>query len=147
MCNWVLLTLVKKTDLKPHGRYWGKLGIKRNFLIFCYKPGCPLVLQCWVDVDCLTSGEEGSANVPLPSHIIMAMERGIFVSGEAQAKTVGEAAVDLSGLVSCCCYLEVKVRGNTSFGWWLMHFSCNSTWEKAQIRCLNPGWSVSCDCW
>ena len=90
-------------------------------------------------MDCLASGEEDSANVTLPSHIVMAVYRGVFGSREAQAKRAGEAAVDLSVLFSCCCYLQVKLRRNIRFGWWLMHFSCNSTWEKAQIRPLNPG--------
>lgn len=34
VCNWVLLTSVKKTDLQPLGRYGGKIGIKRKFVVF-----------------------------------------------------------------------------------------------------------------
>lgn len=57
-------------------------------------------------MDCLASGEEGSANVTSFPCYHGDVARHL---SKAQAKRAGEAAVDLSVLGSCCCYLQVKL--------------------------------------
>lgn len=140
----MLLTLVRNTDLKLLRCYLQKLGMKRNFLIFCHKPACYLVLHAWGDMGYLSQGEEDSTNVGLASLLHHCVVAGLLWL--QVRRKVGKL------LWACKCWAPVTTFRSESFSQFGLvgraFFSHNPTWEKARIRYLHLEWAVFSDyCW
>lgn len=123
----MLLTLVRNTDLKLLRCYLQKLGMKRNFLIFCHKPACYLVLHAWGDMGYLSQGEEDSTNVGLASLLHHCVVAGLLWL--QVRRKVGKL------LWACKCWAPVTTfrwssEASANLGWWVVHFSLTTPLGK-----------------